>query len=135
MSEPDISQQRFNHIAMTVSEDQLSTEGCDELLAFYRGVFGWTEMPGLKEIGKILVLRAHSNEQFVFIVAGAEPMRCGQLDHFGLSVPQPEDLDELLARATRYQEKDDRVQIIEHRPLSKRKRWKVQSTLKKSTQA
>lgn len=27
----------------------------------------------------------------------------------------------------------DRVQIIEHRPLSKRKRWKVQSTLKKST--
>ena len=29
----------------------------------------------------------------------------------------------------------DRVQIIEHRPLSKRKRWKVQSTLKKSTQA
>jgi len=28
----------------------------------------------------------------------------------------------------------DRVQIIEHRPLSKRKRWKVQSTLVKSTQ-
>ncbi|MCP5068810.1 MAG: 30S ribosomal protein S17 [bacterium] len=28
----------------------------------------------------------------------------------------------------------DRVQIIEHRPLSKRKRWKVQSTLEKSTQ-
>ncbi len=28
----------------------------------------------------------------------------------------------------------DRVQIIEHRPLSKKKRWKVQSTLQKSTQ-
>ena len=28
----------------------------------------------------------------------------------------------------------DRVQIIEHRPLSKRKRWKVQSTLTKATQ-
>ncbi|MAE93176.1 MAG: 30S ribosomal protein S17 [Deltaproteobacteria bacterium] len=28
----------------------------------------------------------------------------------------------------------DRVRIIEHRPLSKRKRWKVQSTLQKSTQ-
>ncbi len=28
----------------------------------------------------------------------------------------------------------DRVQIIEHRPLSKRKRWKVQSTLVKGTQ-
>ena len=28
----------------------------------------------------------------------------------------------------------DRVQIIEHRPLSKRKRWKVQATLAKATQ-
>ncbi len=27
----------------------------------------------------------------------------------------------------------DRVQIIEHRPLSKRKRWKVQTTLQKAT--
>ncbi len=27
----------------------------------------------------------------------------------------------------------DRVQIIEHRPLSKRKRWKVQETLTKAT--
>ena len=27
----------------------------------------------------------------------------------------------------------DRVQIIEHRPVSKRKRWKVQSTLVKAT--
>lgn len=28
----------------------------------------------------------------------------------------------------------DWVQIIEHRPLSKRKRWKVKSTLKKAAQ-
>ena len=28
----------------------------------------------------------------------------------------------------------DRVRIIEHRPLSKRKRWKVQSMLVKATQ-
>jgi small subunit ribosomal protein S17 len=28
----------------------------------------------------------------------------------------------------------DRVRIIEHRPLSKRKRWKVQSTLAKARQ-
>ncbi len=27
----------------------------------------------------------------------------------------------------------DRVQIIEHRPLSKRKRWKVQETLEKAS--
>lgn len=27
----------------------------------------------------------------------------------------------------------DRVRIIEHRPLSKRKRWKVQATLQKAT--
>jgi small subunit ribosomal protein S17 len=28
----------------------------------------------------------------------------------------------------------DRVQIIEHRPLSKRKRWKVQATLNRAAQ-
>ena len=28
----------------------------------------------------------------------------------------------------------DRVQIVEHRPISKRKRWKVQATLAKATQ-
>ena len=28
----------------------------------------------------------------------------------------------------------DRVRIIEHRPLSKRKRWKVQETVTKATQ-
>ena len=28
----------------------------------------------------------------------------------------------------------DRVKIIEHRPISKRKRWKVQTTLVKATQ-
>ena len=28
----------------------------------------------------------------------------------------------------------DRVRIIEHRPISKRKRWKVQTTLVKATQ-
>ncbi len=28
----------------------------------------------------------------------------------------------------------DRVQIIEHRPISKRKRWKVQATLDKSAE-
>ncbi len=27
----------------------------------------------------------------------------------------------------------DRVQIVEHRPLSKRKRWKVQATLARAT--
>ncbi len=43
-------------------------------------------------------------------------------------------------RFTRYMAHDeantcavgDRVQIIEHRPLSKKKRWKVQSTLTKA---
>lgn len=29
----------------------------------------------------------------------------------------------------------DKVRIIEHRPLSKRKRWKVQETLAKATRA
>lgn len=49
--------------------------------------------------------------------------------------------EKYLRRYTRFMAHDpenackvgDRVRIIEHRPLSKRKRWKVQATLSKAT--
>jgi hypothetical protein len=107
--------QRFNHIAMTVPAEQLDESGCAEILRFYRDVFAWSEMPGLTEAGRILVLRAHSNEQFVFIVAGDAPMRCGDMDHFGLSAETPAELDGLLGRAQAFQEHDERVRIVDRK--------------------
>jgi hypothetical protein len=105
--------QTFNHVAISVPASLLDAEGRASLLDFYGEVFGWTEMPTLTEDGKRLVLRAHSNEQFVFLVASDQPMRCPADDHFGVSVRTPAELDAILERARAYRERDPRVQIDE----------------------
>ena len=105
--------QKFNHVAMSVPAAALQPDGCSEIVRFYSDVFGWTEMPGMTKPGEMLVLRAHSNEQFVFIVASEEPMRCAELDHFGLSVKTPQELDAILERAEKFRERDARVRIVE----------------------
>lgn len=105
--------QRFNHVAMTVPAELLGPEGRDDILRFYGEVFGWTEMPTLTADRERLVLRAHSNEQFVFLVAGGEAMRTAGEDHFGLSVDTPEELAALLERARECARRDPRVAIVE----------------------
>ena len=103
----------FNHVAMSVPADLLGAEGRDELLRFYGEVFGWTEMPSMTQDRERLVLRVHSNEQFVFLIADPQPMACPRLDHFGLSVGAPAELYEALERARKFREHDARVEIID----------------------
>jgi len=103
----------FNHVAMSVPADALDASGRADILRFYRDVFGWTEMPTMTEDRKRLVLRVHSNEQFVYLVADDEPMRCPPGDHFGVSVASPDDLNRTLEAARAFRERDDAVEIIE----------------------
>ena len=103
----------FNHVAMSVSADLLSAESRAELLDFYGEVFGWTEMPTMTQDRERMVLRVHSNEQFVFLIADPQPMACPRMDHFGLSVAAPAELYETVERARKFRERDARVEIIE----------------------
>ena len=103
----------FNHVAMSVPAELLSAGNRAELLAFYGEVFGWTEMPTMTQEGQRLVLRVHSNEQFVFLIADPQPMTCPRLDHFGVSVRAPAELYETVERARKFRERDARVEIIE----------------------
>ena len=103
----------FNHVAMSLPADLLGEPGRAEILRFYGEVFGWTEMPTMTEDRKRMVLRVHSNEQFVFLVADDDPMRCPKGDHFGMSVTTPEELNRILEAARKFQEQDGRVEIIE----------------------
>ncbi len=77
---------RFNHVAMSVPGDLLDADGRDALAAFYGDVFGFEEYQDLTQDRQRLVFRAHSHEQFVFLIADDEPMTAPRLDHFGLSV-------------------------------------------------
>lgn len=104
---------RFNHVAMSMPAELLDEQHRGEILAFYADVFGWEEMPTMTIDRKRLVLKAHSFEEFVFLVADKDPMRCAHLDHFGMSVATPADLDAMYERARAYRSKDDRVEIVD----------------------
>lgn len=106
---------RFNHVAMSVPADLLDEGGRAALVGFYGEVFGWEELPTETADRQRLVLRAHSHEQFVFLIADEAPMACPRLDHFGLSVATMAELDDTLARARAYQARDERVEIIDKR--------------------
>ena len=116
MSSPTSARRRmpsFNHVAMSVPADLLAEHSRGELLRFYGEVFGWTEMPTMTQDRERLVLRVHSNEQFVFLIADPQPMTCPRMDHFGLSVGTPEELYETLERARKFRERDARVEIVD----------------------
>ncbi|HUF83845.1 MAG TPA: hypothetical protein VMQ81_04545 [Acidimicrobiia bacterium] len=104
---------RFNHVAMSVPADLLDEKGRGQLLQFYGDVFGWEELPTETLDRKRLVMRAYSNEQFVFLIAEDPPMTCPRLDHFGMSVDTMEELDDMLERARAFQSRDDRVDIVD----------------------
>lgn len=104
---------RFNHVAMSVPADLLDEQGRQDLLEFYGDVFGWDELPTETKDRYRLVMRAHDNEQFVFLIAEDSPMSCPRLDHFGMSVGSAEELEEIYDKAQAWAAKDDRVDLIE----------------------
>jgi hypothetical protein len=105
---------RLNHVAMSVPAEALDADGRAALTAFYGDVFGFEEYPELTEDRKQLVLRAHTHEQFVFLIAEEEPMTAPRLDHFGLSVSSLAEFEEVARRAAVWKEKEpDAVDLIE----------------------
>ncbi len=104
---------RFNHVALSMPAHLLDARHRADILAFYGEVFGWEEMPTMTVDGARLVLKAHSFEEFVYLVADDQPMSCARLDHFGMSVATTDALDEMYGRARARRAGDDRVEIID----------------------
>ena len=115
MTGPVFSQPpRFNHMAVSVAADQLDDDGRAAIAAFYGDVFGFEEYPDLTKDRAQLVLRAHSHEQFVFIVSDESPMAAPRMDHVGLSVASLDDFEEVHRRAAAWKAKEpDEVDLIE----------------------
>ena len=111
---------RFNHVAMSMPADALDEQGRTDIVRFYNDVFGWNELPTETVDRKKLVMSAYRYDQFVFLIADDPPMATPPLDHFGMGVDTVEELDDFLARAKAFKDKDDRVEIIdkkvEHHP-------------------
>ena len=104
---------RFNHVAMSVPAGLLDDTGRAEILRFHEEVFGWKEMPTMTEPGRRLIMQAYSYDQFVFLIAEDDPMRCARLDHFGMAVDTREAFDAFFERAQAFAATDERVDLID----------------------
>lgn len=104
---------RLNHVALSLPADALAAEGRRALAAFYGDVFGFEEYPELTQDRRRLVLRFHTHEQFLFLVADAEPMTAPRMDHFGLSVSSLAEFEEVARRAAAWRDREpDEVELI-----------------------
>jgi hypothetical protein len=104
---------RLNHVAITMARDTLDDDGRATILDFYGQVFGWTEGDNTGEDGNPLILYTGAPAQFVYLLPGDEPLTAPALDHFGVQVASLDQLQEIVDTAKRYQEKDDRVRVID----------------------
>jgi predicted enzyme related to lactoylglutathione lyase len=98
---------------MSVPADRLDETNRRDIVAFYRDVFGWQELPTETLDRRQLVLSAYRVDQFIFLIADDEPMRSPKMDHFGLGVATMDELDTFYQRALDYRKRDDRVNVID----------------------
>ena len=117
MSEQSVTkerkQPRFNHVGLSLPADLMDDAGRKEIVDFYNDVFGWNEIDILTIDRKRLVLQCYSVDQFVFIHAEDDPLKAPRLDHFGIRVFEMDELDAMVARAKKWAERDDRVDLID----------------------
>jgi hypothetical protein len=104
---------RLNHVAMSLAPDALGDVGRKEITTFYGDVFGWMEYDMLTQDRQRLVMRVHSDEQFVFLIAEEQPMSCPRLDHFGMSVGTLDEFEDLYRRVQDKAAADPDVDVVE----------------------
>ena len=112
-----MSYARFNHMELTLPKGAL-TEHRAEIATFYGDLFGWDalDVPILKQTG--LLLRTDpETSQFILLTEQRKHMSSPGYDHLGLLHETRDEVDALLEKAKKWQERDDRVQIKEYEDL------------------
>ncbi len=104
---------RVNHVGLSLPAERLDEAGRTLIGDFHRDVFGFEVLDVMTIDKSRLVLQVHTVEQFVFIHADETPMAAPRFDHFGMSVATEADLDEMLKRAKAWQDRDERVDILD----------------------
>ena len=104
---------RFNHVAMSLPADLLGQESRQDICRFFDEVLGFEEMPTMTEDRRRLILSCVHWDQFIFLIAEDDPMRCPRMDHFGLAVGSRAELEGVAARAAAFRAHDARVDLID----------------------
>jgi hypothetical protein len=113
MSEPEY-RPRLNHVAVAVDAALLDDAGREEILDFFGDVFGWTEGDNTGERGNPLIMYTGEFGQFVYLApADAGAAAATAVEHFGLQVSTVAEIEEIVEKAKRRRETDDRVRVTE----------------------
>jgi hypothetical protein len=104
---------RFNHVAMSLPAHLLDARGREDICRFWSEVFGFDEIEVMTEDRRRLILSCVHWDQFIFLIADDDPMRCPRMDHFGFSVGSREELQGIQDRAEAFRTNDDRVDLID----------------------
>jgi hypothetical protein len=104
---------RLNHVAMSLDPGLLDADHRGVLCDFWGQVFGFEELEVMTEDRRRLVLSCVHWDQFLFLIADDDPMRCPRLDHFGFAVGSREELQGVRDRAVAYRDRDDRVDLVD----------------------
>ncbi|HEX3564440.1 MAG TPA: hypothetical protein VHU17_03640 [Acidimicrobiales bacterium] len=104
---------RFNHVAMSMPADLLGAGSREDICRFWGEVFGFYEIEVMTEDRRRLILSCVHWDQFIFLIADDDPMRCPRMDHFGFSVGSREELQGVQDRAEAFRSNDDRVDLID----------------------
>lgn len=104
---------RFNHVAMSVPAELLEESPRHDICRFWGEVFGFTEMPTMTIDRKRMILSCVHWDQFIFLIAQDDPMRCPRMDHFGLAVGSVDELMGVQERTLAFKERDSRVDLVE----------------------
>jgi hypothetical protein len=104
---------RFNHVAVSVPADLLDDANRSDICKFWGEVLGFDEMPTMTIDRKRLILSCVHWDQFIFLIAEGDPMRCPRMDHFGFAVGSRDELVNTRDRAAAFKERDPRVDLID----------------------
>lgn len=104
---------RLNHVAMSVPADQLDESNRADLVRYFHEVLGFDELDMMTVDRQRLIFSCVHWDQFIFLIAEDDPMRCPRLDHFGFSVSSRAELDGAWERAVAFRDIDQRIDIID----------------------
>ena len=98
---------------MSLPADLLNAENRTDVCRFFDEVLGFTEMEVMTEDRRRLIMSCVHWDQFIFLIAENDPMKCPRMDHYGFAVGSLDELRGVRDRAEAFRKSDDRMELID----------------------
>ena len=109
---------RFNHMELTFPRGGLDDATRRDIGAFYSEMFGWSGFDvELFDQRNFILTGDDGSQHFILLAEAKKYMQSPGYDHLGLLMDTRAEVDEALAKAKAWQERDERVRLKEYQDL------------------